>query len=80
VTAGTAVDDPDTVRIRDAGPARIRDALALEDAANRALAAGATYLEVTAGPASGFYEKVTFSIVDRAETRFGPAMRMRREL
>ncbi len=49
------------------------------DAVGRALAAGANCLEVTAGPASGFYEKVAFTTVASATTRFGPALRMRRE-
>jgi GNAT superfamily N-acetyltransferase len=52
----------------------------VEDAAWRARANGARCLEVTAGPAQGFYEKVGFSVVASAETRFGPAVRMRREL
>ena len=52
----------------------------VEDAAARAAAAGATCLEVTAGPAQGFYEKVGFHVVGAAETRFGPAVRMRRRL
>lgn len=50
------------------------------DAAARASAQGAQRLEVTAGPAQGFYEKVGFHRVDAAQTRFGPAVRMRREL
>jgi GNAT superfamily N-acetyltransferase len=64
-------------------PAHMRQGVGralVEDAASRALAAGATYLEVTAGPASGFYERVAFTVVASAETRFGPAARMRREL
>ena len=40
----------------------------------------ATALEVTAGPAQGFYEKVGFSVIGDADTRFGPAVRMRRDL
>jgi GNAT superfamily N-acetyltransferase len=52
----------------------------VEDAAARATAAGAACLEVTAGPAQGFYEKVGFELVGAAETRFGPAVRMRRRL
>jgi GNAT superfamily N-acetyltransferase len=52
----------------------------VEDAAARAAAAGAASLEVTAGPAQGFYEKVGFELVGAAETRFGPAVRMRRRL
>jgi ribosomal protein S18 acetylase RimI-like enzyme len=52
----------------------------VEDGAGRALASGALCLEVTAGPAQGFYERVGFSVVASAETRFGPAVRMRRKL
>jgi GNAT superfamily N-acetyltransferase len=52
----------------------------VEDAAARAAVQGAEYLEVTAGPAQGFYERVGFYRVDIAQTRFGPAVRMRREL
>jgi GNAT superfamily N-acetyltransferase len=50
------------------------------DAAARASAQGADCLEVTAGPAGGFYEKLGFHRVDAAQTRFGPAVRMRRNL
>jgi GNAT superfamily N-acetyltransferase len=52
----------------------------VEDAAARAAHAGAASLEVTAGPAQGFYERVGFTLIGSAETRFGPAVRMRREL
>ncbi len=52
----------------------------VEDAATRATQAGAHCLEVTAGPAQVFYEKVGFRLVGATETRFGPAVRMRREL
>ncbi len=52
----------------------------VEDACLRARAAGAACLEVTAGPAQGFYEKVGFEVVGVAETRFAPAVRMRRAL
>lgn len=52
----------------------------VQDAAARAACAGADRLEVTAGPAQGFYEKVGFELVGAAETRFGPAVRMRRRL
>ena len=52
----------------------------VQDAADRAARAGAELLEVTAGPAEGFYEKVGFQVVGAAETRFGPAVRMRRRL
>ena len=52
----------------------------VEDAAARASAEGAECLEVTAGPAQGFYERVGFDLVGTAQTRFGPAVRMRRVL
>jgi GNAT superfamily N-acetyltransferase len=52
----------------------------VEDAATRARDRGAACLEVTAGPAQGFYERVGFTVVGRTETRFGPAVRMRRDL
>jgi GNAT superfamily N-acetyltransferase len=52
----------------------------VQDAAARAARAGAERLEVTAGPAQGFYEKVGFELVGAAQTRFGPAVRMRRRL
>jgi GNAT superfamily N-acetyltransferase len=52
----------------------------IEDAVVRATASGAACLEVTAGPARAFYEKVGFTVVGAAETRFGPAVRMRRQL
>jgi GNAT superfamily N-acetyltransferase len=52
----------------------------VEDAASRAADLGAECLEVIAGPAEGFYEKVGFDTVGTAQTRFGPAARMRRRL
>jgi GNAT superfamily N-acetyltransferase len=52
----------------------------IEDAAARASRDGAECLEVTAGPAQGFYEKLGFQLVCSAQTLFGPAVRMRREL
>ena len=52
----------------------------VEDAAAGAADAGAQCLEVTAGPARGFYEKVGFQLVGTTQTRFGSAVRMRRSL
>jgi putative acetyltransferase len=54
--------------------------LLVEDAAGRASRQGAECLEVTAGPAQGFYEKLGFELIGAAQTRFGPAVRMRRGL
>jgi GNAT superfamily N-acetyltransferase len=52
----------------------------VEDAAERSSRDGAECLDVTAGPAQGFYERVGFRLIGSAETRFGPAVRMRRRL
>ena len=52
----------------------------IHDAAARASARGAEALEVTVGPAQGFYERVGFNLIGAADTRFGPAVRMRRNL
>jgi GNAT superfamily N-acetyltransferase len=52
----------------------------VEDAAARASGEGAQCLEVTAGPAQEFYERVGFELIGAAQTRFGPAVRMRRGL
>lgn len=52
----------------------------VEDVVARAAASGAARLEVTAGPAEAFYEKVGFTLLAPTTTRFGPAVRMRREL
>lgn len=64
-------------------PDRMHDGVGralVEDAVARASAAGGARLEVTAGPAQGFYERVGFALVGEAQTRFGPAVRMRYEL
>ena len=48
------------------------------DAAQRAARDGAHAMEVTANPrAEGFYRKAGFETTGRADTRFGPALRMR---
>jgi GNAT superfamily N-acetyltransferase len=52
----------------------------VEDAAARAAADGADRIEVTAGPAQGFYERVGFELIGQAQTRFGPAVRLGRLL
>jgi GNAT superfamily N-acetyltransferase len=54
--------------------------LLVEDACQRARDSGADCLEVTVGPAQSFYEKVGFEVVGTVETRFAPAVRMRRML
>jgi GNAT superfamily N-acetyltransferase len=64
-------------------PAHMRSGVGralVEDAAARASRQGAQWLEVIAGPAQGFYERVGFCLIDSAQTRFGPAVRMRRDL
>jgi GNAT superfamily N-acetyltransferase len=65
--------DPDHM-FRGIGTALVNDASA------RASRRGARCLEVTAGPAQPFYERVGFRQFDTAQTRFGPAVRMRRRL
>ncbi|MBV9415857.1 MAG: GNAT family N-acetyltransferase [Solirubrobacterales bacterium] len=50
----------------------------VEDAAARASRQGAECLEVTAR--ASVYERVWFHVIGAAQTRFGPAVRMRREL
>lgn len=52
----------------------------VEDAVARASALGGRCLEVTAGPARGFYERTGFHVIGEAQTRFGSAVRMRREI
>jgi GNAT superfamily N-acetyltransferase len=64
-------------------PGRMRRGLGralVADAVARASAQGAGRLEVTAGPAQGFYERVGFHRVGTAQTRFGPAVRLRHDL
>ena len=52
----------------------------VEDACERARKAGADRLEVTVGPAQAFYEKLGFDVAGTVQTRFAPAVRMRRDL
>jgi len=52
----------------------------VEDAVARATANRGERIEVTAGPAQGFYERVGFTTTGSAQTRFGPAVRMVRVL
>lgn len=64
-------------------PDRLRSGIGralVEDAVARASALGCRCLEVTAGPAQGFYERTGFRVISEAQTRFGPAVRMRREI
>jgi N-acetylglutamate synthase-like GNAT family acetyltransferase len=52
----------------------------VEDATARASDQGTEALQVTARPAQAFYDKVGFNLIGPAQTRFGPAVRMRRDL
>jgi GNAT superfamily N-acetyltransferase len=64
-------------------PAQMRRGIGralVEDAAERARSVGAVALDVTAGPAQTFYERVRFTVTGPAQTRFGSAVRMRRDL
>jgi GNAT superfamily N-acetyltransferase len=78
--ADAVVDELDGLFVDPAHMNRGFGRALVEDAARRSIARGARYLEVTAGPARGFYERVAFEVVGSAETRFGPAVRMRRDL
>ncbi len=64
-------------------PARMRrgvGTMLLVDACRRARAGGAVALEVMAGPAQHFYEKLGFRVTAPVKSRFGPAVRMRVDL
>jgi len=52
----------------------------VEGACERARNDGAHRLEVTTGPVQAFYEKLGFNVVGTVQTRFAPAVRMRRYL
>jgi len=52
----------------------------IADAVARARGGGASCLEVVAGPATAFYERVGFVLVGETETQFGPAVTLRRAL
>lgn len=52
----------------------------VEDACERARKTCALRLEVTAGLAQAFYEKLGFAVVGTVQTRFARAVRMRRDL
>jgi GNAT superfamily N-acetyltransferase len=52
----------------------------VEDAVARAADNAAVRLEVTAGPAQAFYERVGCTVIGDAQTRFGPAVPIQREL
>jgi GNAT superfamily N-acetyltransferase len=54
--------------------------LLVNDVVAQAQAMGAERIDVVAGPARGFYEKLGFEVVCEAPTRFGPAVAMRRVL
>ena len=52
----------------------------MDDLTDRAVALGATAIEVTTGPATAFYEKHGFVITGEVQTRFSLAVRLRRTL
>jgi GNAT superfamily N-acetyltransferase len=52
----------------------------VEAACERARNEGAHQLEVTAGPAQAFYERLGFKVAGTVQTRFAPAVRMRRSV
>lgn len=76
---GAAIHELDGLFVEPRHMHRGAGRLLVEDAVARAARDGAAGLEVIAGPAQGFYEKVGFTVIGVAETRFGPAVRMRRD-
>jgi GNAT superfamily N-acetyltransferase len=52
----------------------------MDDLTERAVAAGATAIEVTAGPAVPFYEKHGFVVTGEVQTRFSLAVRLRKSM
>jgi len=54
--------------------------LLVDDAVVSARRRGVMRIEVTAGPAVGFYEKVGFERGEAVATRFGPALRLSRSV
>ena len=80
IPTGGAVHELDGLFVEPAHMYRGVGRSLVEDAAARAVRAAAAALEVTAGPAQGFYAKLGFTVTGDADTRFGPAVRMRRDL
>jgi GNAT superfamily N-acetyltransferase len=54
--------------------------LLVNDVVGAARAAGVARIDVVAGPARAFYERLGFTVTGDAPTRFGPAHRMSRAL
>jgi GNAT superfamily N-acetyltransferase len=54
--------------------------LLVQDVLTRARAGGVRHVDVIAGPATGFYEKLGFAVTGDAATLFGPAVALRRVL
>ena len=52
----------------------------VQDVLTRARARGVRHVDVIAGPATGFYERLGFVVVGDATTLFGPAVALRRVL
>ncbi|MDQ1655474.1 MAG: hypothetical protein QOD41_557 [Cryptosporangiaceae bacterium] len=84
--ARAATGDPQAVELEDlfVDPQYMRRGVGrglVEDIVGRARAAGAGGIEVTANPhAMAFYESVGFVPAGVAQTRFGPAPRMRLDI
>jgi GNAT superfamily N-acetyltransferase len=80
IPAGGPMHDLDGLFVEPAHMQRGVGRALVEDAATRAAHDGAMCLEVIAGPAQGFYKRLDFTVISSAQTRFGPAVRMRRTL
>jgi GNAT superfamily N-acetyltransferase len=74
---GDRVDELDGLFVEPAHMGRGVGRALVEDALRRAGARGTVAIEVTAGPARGFYERLQFRTIGSAVTAFGPAVRMR---
>lgn len=80
IPGGGAIDELDGLFVEPKHLKRGIGRALIDDAVARAAARGGRRLEVTAGPAQGFYERTGFRVIGSAQTRFGPAVRMGRDI
>jgi GNAT superfamily N-acetyltransferase len=80
IPGGGAIDELDGLFVEPRHLKRGIGRALIDDAVARTAARGGRRLEVTAGPAQGFYERTGFTVIGSAQTRFGPAVRMGRDI